>query len=119
MVSTPMGRSMRRYATSRVHQGGKRLADDAQIEGSADRNADGTFTKGSEAAKEAGHLGGLHAAGKLDENEVCSVSKPVHSIRHHAYIMQPGRNDDGTFKTGSEAAKEAGHKGGLAAAAKN
>ena len=25
------------------------------------RNADGTFTKGSEAAKEAGHLGGLHS----------------------------------------------------------
>lgn len=34
------------------------------------RNADGTFTKGSEAAKEAGHLGGLHANGKVDE-KVC------------------------------------------------
>lgn len=38
---------------------------------------------------------------------------------HHADIKQPGRNDDGTFKAGSEAAQEAGHKGGLAAAAKN
>lgn len=33
----------------------------------AGRNTDGTFTKGSEAAKEAGHLGGLHANGKVDE----------------------------------------------------
>lgn len=38
---------------------------------STDRNADGTFAKGSEAAKEAGHLGGLHAAGK-DDATVCA-----------------------------------------------
>jgi hypothetical protein len=31
-----------------------------------DRNPAGTFTKGSDAAKEAGHIGGLHAAGKDD-----------------------------------------------------
>lgn len=31
------------------------------------RNADGTFTKGSEAAAQAGHLGGLHAHQKIDE----------------------------------------------------
>lgn len=114
---------MRRYVTDKCPPGGGRLADDAQIEGSADaalgRNTDGTFVPGSTAAKEAGHLGGLHAAGKLDENEVCSVFKPVIPIRPHAHIAQPGRNEDGTFKTGSEAAKEAGHKGGLAAAAKN
>lgn len=31
--------------------------------------------------------------------------------------QEKGRNADGTFKEGFEAAKEAGHKGGLAAAA--
>ena len=67
------------------------------------RNADGTFTKGSEAAKEAGHLGGLHAAGKTDVNELEVQSE-----------AGAGRNPDGTFTKGSEAAKEAGHKGGLA-----
>lgn len=63
----------------------------------ADRNPDGTFTKGSEAAKQAGHLGGLHAHGETDPK-----------LEH-----QPGRNPDGTFLKGSEAAKEAGHLGGL------
>lgn len=31
------------------------------------RNPDGTFVKGSEAAKEAGHIGGLHAHHKTEE----------------------------------------------------
>lgn len=34
--------------------------------GDDSRNADGTFKKGSAAAAQAGHLGGLHAAGKED-----------------------------------------------------
>ncbi|KAH7049410.1 hypothetical protein B0J12DRAFT_574204 [Macrophomina phaseolina] len=59
------------------------------------RNPDGTFAKGSEAAKEAGHKGGLASGGATDDS-------------HHA-----GRNLDGTFTKGSEAAKEAGHKGGI------
>lgn len=70
---------------------------------SAGRNPDGTFTKGSEEAKHAGHIGGLHAAGKTDEKEEVSELE-----------VQTGRNPDGTFVKGSEAAKEAGHKGGLA-----
>ena len=48
------------------------LADRIQREDSAapsGRNPDGTFTKGSEAAKEAGHIGGLHAAGKEEDGE--------------------------------------------------
>jgi hypothetical protein len=49
------------------------------------RNPDGTFVKGSEAAKEAGHIGGLHAAGKED------VGK-----------NRDGRREDGTFLPGSE-----------------
>lgn len=61
------------------------------------RNADGTFTKGSDAAKAAGHIGGLHAHGETD---------PGHE-------HQPGRNPDGTFTKGSKAAQEAGHLGGL------
>lgn len=72
---------------------------------SAGRNPDGTFTKGSEEAKHAGHIGGLHAAGKTDEKKEEEVSE---------LEVQTGRNPDGTFVKGSEAAKEAGHKGGLA-----
>lgn len=71
---------------------------------SAGRNPDGTFTKGSEEAKHAGHVGGLHAAGKTDEKK-----EEVSELE-----VQTGRNPDGTFVKGSEAAKEAGHKGGLA-----
>ena len=74
------------------------------------RRADGTFTKGelfiqclnlshanvitlrigSEAAKEAGHIGGLHAHGKEDADDK----------------KEDGRREDGTFVPGSEAAKE-------------
>jgi len=64
------------------------------------RNPDGTFTKGSEAAKEAGHRGGLIAQ--------------AHQHHHHN-ISSEGRNPDGTFTKGSEAAKEAGHIGGIVA----
>lgn len=71
---------------------------------SAGRNPDGTFTKGSEEAKHAGHIGGMHAAGKTDEKK-----EEVSELE-----VQTGRNPDGTFVKGSEAAKEAGHKGGLA-----
>ncbi|KAF7193203.1 Conidiation-specific protein 10 [Pseudocercospora fuligena] len=74
------------------------------------RNDDGTFVKGSEAAKEAGHLGGLHAAGNK-ENESVSVS-------HLPASETAARNDDGTFTKGSEAAKEACHLGGVKAAEK-
>lgn len=35
--------------------------------GNDSRNPDGTFKKGSAEAAQAGHLGGLHAAGKEDE----------------------------------------------------
>lgn len=73
---------------------------------SAGRNPDGTFTKGSEEAKHAGHIGGLHAAGKTDEKK---EEEEVSELE-----VQTGRNPDGTFVKGSEAAKEAGHKGGLA-----
>ncbi|KAF4307913.1 hypothetical protein GTA08_BOTSDO04052 [Botryosphaeria dothidea] len=59
------------------------------------RNPDGTFVKGSEAAKEAGHKGGLTTAELTDDSHLA------------------GRNPDGTFTKGSEAAKEAGHKGGI------
>lgn len=34
--------------------------------GNESRNPDGTFKKGSAEAAQAGHLGGLHAAGKED-----------------------------------------------------
>ncbi|KXT13976.1 hypothetical protein AC579_8850 [Pseudocercospora musae] len=72
------------------------------------RNDDGTFTKGSEAAKEAGHLGGLHSNRK-QKNEAVSVA-------HLPASETLARNDDGTFVKGSEAAKEAGHLGGVKAA---
>lgn len=76
----------------------------SSVSSSAGRNPDGTFTKGSEEAKHAGHIGGLHAAGKTDEKK-----EEVSELE-----VQTGRNSDGTFVKGSEAAKEAGHKGGLA-----
>ncbi|KAK5172706.1 uncharacterized protein LTR77_002826 [Saxophila tyrrhenica] len=63
------------------------------------RNPDSTFTKGSDAASAAGHLGGLHAAGKEESGKEGN-----------------GRREDGTFLPGSEAAAKAGHKGGVAAA---
>ncbi|CAJ2501846.1 Uu.00g046990.m01.CDS01 [Anthostomella pinea] len=76
-------------------------AHDGERKGSTDppagRNEDGTFTKGSEAAKEAGHKGG------------------VHSHDHDGMDKEDtGRNADGTFTKGSEAAKAAGEKGGHA-----
>lgn len=46
----------------------------------------------------------MHAAGKTDEKK-----EEVSELE-----VQTGRNPDGTFVKGSEAAKEAGHKGGLA-----
>ncbi|KAF2207211.1 hypothetical protein CERZMDRAFT_3591, partial [Cercospora zeae-maydis SCOH1-5] len=61
------------------------------------RNPDGTFTKGSQAAKEAGHRGGLH-----------SHQNDAEKTNTHPQE----RNPDGTFTKGSEAAKEAGHLGG-------
>lgn len=76
------------------------------------RNADGTFVPGSEAAKEAGHKGGLSAAGEVSRGEAthqCPVLTQEQTEDSHA----PGRNPDGTFVKGSEAAKEAGHKGGV------
>ncbi|KAK5130071.1 hypothetical protein LTR08_002504 [Meristemomyces frigidus] len=77
--------------------------------GEPGRNADGTFKKGSEAAKDAGHKGGLHS----HDNDGLAKEEGVSELEvqgdDHA-----GRNPDGTFKKGSEAAKEAGHKGGAA-----
>ncbi|KAK8217917.1 hypothetical protein HDK77DRAFT_368898 [Phyllosticta capitalensis] len=66
------------------------------------RNLDGTFMKGSHAAKEAGHVGGLHAHGEAATAD-CMYQAEGES----------GRRDDGTFLKGSEEAKEAGHKGGI------
>ncbi|KAF2444428.1 hypothetical protein P171DRAFT_414451 [Karstenula rhodostoma CBS 690.94] len=60
-----------------------------------DRNPDGTFTKGSELAKELGAKGG-------------------HVAHEHA-VEKEGRNPDGTFKAGSKLAQELGEKGGHAA----
>lgn len=71
------------------------------------RNPDGTFTKGSEAASEAGHKGGLHSTGGI-MNVTSSETGPA------ATGTEEGRNADGTFTKGSEAAKEAGRKGGSA-----
>ncbi|KAH7138173.1 hypothetical protein B0J11DRAFT_500414 [Dendryphion nanum] len=59
------------------------------------RNPDGTFTKGSEVAKELGAQGG-HAA-------------------HEHQLEKDGRNPDGTFKEGSKLAQELGTQGGHAA----
>lgn len=67
--------------------------------GHADRNPDGTFTKGSHLAKELGAQGG-HAA---------------HGHSAGGTPEQSGRNPDGTFKKGSELAHELGAKGGHAA----
>ncbi|KAK5729634.1 hypothetical protein LTR17_011821 [Elasticomyces elasticus] len=74
------------------------------------RNPDGTFIKGSEAAKAAGHVGGMHSHdhdhdGMAKEEKVSELE--VQDDDH------TGRRADGTFTKGSEAAKEAGHKGGL------
>ncbi|TKA66890.1 hypothetical protein B0A49_05772 [Cryomyces minteri] len=74
------------------------------------RNPDGTFTKGSAAAKEAGHIGGSTATTTTERATTSSSgsSGPSGSTSSAG----PGRNADGTFTKGSEAAKEAGHKGG-------
>jgi general stress protein YciG len=79
------------------------------------RNADGTFVKGSEAAKEAGHIGGLHAHHKTEEQVSCQETKgyKVETDVTPQADHPAGRNPDGTFTKGSEAAKEAGHIGGL------
>ncbi|KAK8196895.1 uncharacterized protein BKA78DRAFT_68972 [Phyllosticta capitalensis] len=76
-----------------AHKGGV-VANHPEEHAPPGRNLDGTFMKGSHAAKEAGHVGGLHAHGEAAEGE-------------------SGRRDDGTFLKGSEEAKEAGHKGGI------
>ncbi|KAK3117627.1 hypothetical protein LTR53_000855 [Teratosphaeriaceae sp. CCFEE 6253] len=69
------------------------------------RNADGTFTKGSDAAKAAGHLGGQHSHGHHEgSGKEEGVSELAVEVEDH------GRNPDGTFKKGGEAAREAGHK---------
>ncbi|KAF1844023.1 uncharacterized protein K460DRAFT_387949 [Cucurbitaria berberidis CBS 394.84] len=65
----------------------------------ADRNPDGTFTKGSELAKELGSKGG-HVA---HEHQV-----------EKAETEESGRNPDGTFKEGSKLAHDLGVKGGHA-----
>ena len=62
--------------------------------GHADRNPDGTFTKGSELAKERGHV--------AHENQVKATE-------------EDGRNPDGTFKAGSRLAHDLGAQGGHAA----
>ncbi|KAF1818764.1 uncharacterized protein K489DRAFT_327140 [Dissoconium aciculare CBS 342.82] len=73
------------------------------------RNPDGTFTNGSEAAAEAGHIGCQHSHkrddSKIDDNDGSSVKD---SSQSHL----PGRNPDGTFINGSQAAAVAGHKSG-------
>ncbi|KAL1394173.1 hypothetical protein HDK64DRAFT_305208 [Phyllosticta capitalensis] len=66
-----------------AHKGGV-VANHPEEHAPPGRNLDGTFMKGSHAAKEAGHAEG-----------------------------ESGRRDDGTFLKGSEEAKEAGHKGGI------
>jgi len=95
------------------------------------RNPDGTFTKGSAAASEAGHLGGLHSHDhdgltkeeKVSELEVQDVREPSFPLaklpardctaNDARQDTTTGRNADGTFTKGSAAAKEAGHLGGL------
>lgn len=78
-------------------------AANATATATADRNSDGTFTKGSEAAKEAGHVGGLHAAGKDDAAvrpfaimSRCRVLEmnltPISDQRHHRRRPQRGRH---------------------------
>nr|POF15270.1 conidiation-specific protein 10 [Quercus suber] len=83
------------------HGGGAEKHDTPAPEG---RNPDGTFTKGSEAAKQAGHVGGMHSH---DHDEGSMTGQENEAA---------GRRADGTFLPGSEAAKDAGHKGGVAAA---
>lgn len=70
----------------------------AQSSSHADRNPDGTFTKGSELAKELGAQGG-HAS---------------HGATTSTSSSEPGRNPDGTFVKGSELASELGAQGGHA-----
>lgn len=64
----------------------------------ATRNPDGTFTKGSELAKELGAQGGHASHGA-----------------NHSSSSHPDRNPDGTFTKGSELARELGAQGGHAA----
>ncbi|TKA64785.1 hypothetical protein B0A55_08972 [Friedmanniomyces simplex] len=90
------------------------------------RNPDGTFAKGSEAAKAAGHVGGMHSHDHdgVTKGEKGSEGGVQDDVRF-PYVTVPdvvctdgvpqdaGRNADGTFAKGSDAAKEAGHKGGM------
>jgi len=73
------------------------------------RNPDGTFTKGSVAAVEAGHKGGVNSH-KHDHDH--DASKSIDGANDEFSSHPPGPNPDGTFTKGSEAAAEAGHKGG-------
>jgi hypothetical protein len=75
------------------------------------RNPDGTFTKGSVAAAEAGHKGGVNSH-KHDHDHDASKSTDGANDEHDESSHLPGRNPDGTFTKGSQAAAEAGHKGG-------
>ena len=70
-----------------------------QTQSHPDRNPDGTFTKGSELAKELGSKGG-HVA---HEHQV-----------EKQQTEEEGRNPDGTFKAGSKLAHDLGEKGGHA-----
>ncbi|KAF2242030.1 hypothetical protein BU26DRAFT_524669 [Trematosphaeria pertusa] len=73
-------------------------SSNAAAESHPDRNPDGTFTKGSELAKELGSIGG-HVAQE----------------HQHQKTEDDGRNPDGTFKQGSKLAQELGAQGGHAA----
>lgn len=77
----------------RASHGGGNTAESETYPG---RNPDGTFTKGSELARELGAQGG-HAS---------------HGSERH--WISSDRNPDGTFTKSSEAAREVGIKGGHA-----
>jgi hypothetical protein len=82
--------------------------------GHADRNPDGTFTKGSELAKELGTQGG-HAAHHESGAEDGGVSSIALARRFEMEgLTWEQRNADGTFKAGSKLAHDLGVQGGHA-----
>ncbi|KAK3720577.1 hypothetical protein LTR37_003626 [Vermiconidia calcicola] len=80
---------------------GKEDTSDTNGSTEAGRNPDGTFTKGSEAAKAAGQKGGAHSHDNDSNKENDTHGKKADDAKE-----SNGRREDGTFKPGSEAAKD-------------
>ena len=74
--------------------------DSADSTGDPGRNADGTFKKGSEAAKDAGHKGGLHSHDNdgLAKDEKVSEMEVQSDVSTHCSVYIVDRTATLTFR---------------------